>query len=189
MLGLLYRIAFTWLHEQGGPDALGEVMQRVGIAPERVFRMNEMYSDEEWRHIFAASCEVLGLSTRQAERSFAGSFIRDAERRFPRFFQMSQSSREFLERQPTIHNSFATGLVDREAREQVNDKFRIESLPDRIITHYRSQNRLCGVYIALAELVIDRYGDMAAIQEPRCMRRGDEHCEIVVQWFETGGAT
>jgi hypothetical protein len=58
---------------------------------------------------------------------------------------MSRTSREFLERQPTIHNCFATGVRDSEARRAVTDKFRIEKLDQEIVTHYRSPNQLCSM--------------------------------------------
>jgi hypothetical protein len=50
---------------------------------------------------------------------------------------------------------------------------------DRIITHYRSPNRHCHLYISLAEEVLKLYAEEALIEELRCMKQGDEECEIL----------
>ena len=180
MLGLIHRLLFGWVKDAAGEEGLLEVRRRAGILDDRVFRMNEAYADDEWRTLFETAREFLCLTQRQAERGFAEAFFRDALRRFPAWFEMSRSGRKFLERQPAIHNSFATGLIDPNDRAQVNDKFRVESRPGSLVTRYSSVNDMCGVYIALAELVIDHYGDNASIHERKCQRRGDDECEIVV---------
>jgi len=97
---------------------------------------------------------------------------------------MCHNAREFLELQPTLHNSFATGLQDRKARREVEDKFQIITEPERIVMHYRSPNRMCGLYQTLAHLVIQHYGDLATVREISCMKRGDDECVIVIHWFD-----
>ena len=118
--------------------------------------------------------------------AYADVFCRDAMTRFSTWFEMSSNSREFLERQVTIHNVFASSVRDPEARKAVEDKFRIEKLENEIVTHYRSPNRLCSMYKALARWMFKHYGDHAAIEEPRCMKRGDTECEIHVIWQKSG---
>jgi Haem-NO-binding len=154
----------------------------------QVFRLGEPYADDEWRRLLAAACEVLGKTEDEVVEIYADMFCRDALTRFPRWFEMSRSSREFLERQVTIHNVFASGVRDPEARRAVVDKFRIETREGEIVTHYRSPNQLCGMYRALARWMIRHYGDEATIEEARCMLRGDEECEIHVVWQRIGGA-
>ena len=122
------------------------------------------------------------MTEEQAMEVYADVFGRDAMTRFSTWFEMSSNSREFLERQITIHNVFASGVRDPEARKAVEDKFRIEKLEGEIVTHYRSPNRLCSLYKALARWMFKHYGDQAVIQEPRCMKRGDTECEIHVIW-------
>jgi hypothetical protein len=114
--------------------------------------------------------------------AYAEVFCRDALSRFPKWFEMSANSREFLERQVTIHNVFASGVRDPGARKAVADKFHIEKRPGEIVTHYRSPNRLCSMYKSLARWLFRHYGDEATIEEPKCMLRGDEECELHVVW-------
>jgi hypothetical protein len=60
---------------------------------------------------------------------------------------------------------------DQSSREQIKDKFRIERLDDKIITHYRSPNRHCHLYVALAQEVLSLYNEQAAIEEFKCLKR------------------
>jgi hypothetical protein len=55
------------------------------------------------------------------------------------------------EMQPRIHNTFAVGLQGPEERNAVRDKFRLEKVGDELVVHYRSPNRLCEIYKAIAE--------------------------------------
>jgi hypothetical protein len=182
MVGLIQKLLLDLVEEKAGAEAVSEVRRRAGVPPERVFRIGEAYSDDEWQRLLRAACEVLHTSEAEAMDAYAEVFGRDALLRFPKWFEMSRSSREFLERQATIHNVFASGVRDPEARKAVVDKFRIEKHPDEIVTHYRSPNRLCSLYKSLARWMIRHYGDEAVIEEHRCMLHGDDECEIHVIW-------
>jgi hypothetical protein len=97
---------------------------------------------------------------------------------------MSSTAREFLERHPVVHNNFADAVRDTRSRDQIKDKFRIEKCGDKIITHYRSPNRHCHLYISLAQEVLRHYEDQASIEEVKCLKRGDPECEIWITWSE-----
>lgn len=182
MVGLIQKILLDLAEEKGGPEAVAEVRRRAGVPVDRVFRLGESYPDDEWQRLLAATCAVLGLTEEEGLEAFADVFARDALTRFATWFDMSRSSRELLERQITIHNVFASGVQDPVAKKAMVDKFRIEKSPDEIVTHYRSANKLCGLYRALARRMFRHYGDPAVIEETRCMHRGDEECEIHVRW-------
>jgi hypothetical protein len=186
MVGLIQKLLLDLVEEQAGAEAVSEVRRRADVPPDRVFRISETYSDEEWRRLFRAACEVLGSNEEQVLEAYAEAFGRDALSRFPRWFEMSKSSREFLERQATIHNVFASGLRDPAARKAVADKFRIERREREIVTHYHSPNRLCPLYKSLARWMFRHYGDEATIEEPKCMLRGDDECELHVVWTRMG---
>jgi predicted hydrocarbon binding protein len=85
--------------------------------------------------------------------------------------------------QPEIHNTWAVGLRRPEDRDAVRDKFRLEKLKDELVVHYRSPNRLCDMYKAIAHHVFEHYHEKATIDEPRCMKRGDDDCELRIRWY------
>lgn len=152
------------------------------MEPERRYRLDTVYADDEWQRLLAATCEVLGVSQETAERLFAERFGQDALARWPAWFETSRDARHFLERQQTIHNTFATGVRDPAARKGIEDKFRLELLEKEIVARYRSPNRLCGLYKELAKWVLAHFRETAVIEETRCAKRGDEECEIHVRW-------
>jgi predicted hydrocarbon binding protein len=182
MIGLIQKILLDLVEEQAGPEAVRDVKRSAGVPPDRIFRIGEVYSDLEWQNLLSAACRVLHANEDEVMEQYADVFGRDALVRFSKWFEMSANSREFLERQITIHNVFASGVVDPNSRKAVVDKFRIETFDDKIVTHYRSPNKLCALYKALARWMFNHYADDAVIEETKCMHRGDEECEIHVIW-------
>lgn len=179
MVGLIQKVLFDLVHEIGGVEAVAEVKRRACVAPDRRYRLDTVYPDEEWQRLLRAACEVLNLPQDEVEIAYADLFARDALARWPVWFEMSANARQFLERQQTIHNAFATGVRDAEARRGIEDKFRIEKLEHEIVTHYRSPNQLCGLYKALARWILEHYREQAVVEEPRCVKRGDAECASV----------
>jgi hypothetical protein len=53
--------------------------------------------------------------------------------------------------------------------------------PDRAVVVYESPRRLCPIARGLLVGVGDHYDDPLAVTEERCMHRGDEQCELVVE--------
>jgi hypothetical protein len=98
------------------------------------------------------------------------------------WFQLCKNSRQFLEMQPEIHNTFAIGLQRPEDRDAVTTKFRLEKLEDELVVHYRSANQMCDMYKAIAQLVFNHFGDTATIDEHRCQKRGDNECVLRIRW-------
>lgn len=169
-----------------GEDAIIEIKRIAKVPLDKTFQMNLVYADDEWQRLLAATLKVLKITPEQADEIYADYFGKDAVKRFPTWFQMSKNSYEFLLIQPTIHNCFATGVVDPKDRKTINDKFKVEKLPNKIITHYRSFNNNCGLYKSLAKWVINYYKDEATIEEKKCMKSGDQECEIHIQWIKLG---
>ena len=182
MVGLIPKLLLDLVEAEADEDAVAEVKRRARVPQDMIYRLDRAYDDEEWRRLLAATCEVLQLTPEQAETVFADYFCEDCFQRWPAWFEMSSSSREYLERQPKIHTGFATGIEDPEARKCVIDKFHLEKLDQEVVVYYRSPNQLCGLYRAVARRIIDHYGDEATIEETRCLKRGDTECEIHVRW-------
>ena len=164
-----------------GTETASEIRRRSGC-DDLDFRINEVYDDETWRTIVATTVDVLGCTGEELEEQYARFFLKDAQKRWPVWFEMSKTARQFLERHPSVHNNFADEVRDPSSRDLIKDKFRIEKLEDKLITHYRSPNRHCHLYVSLAREVLALYGEHAKIEEPKCMKRGDPECEIWISW-------
>lgn len=184
MIGLVHVILFGLIEEAAGPEAPGAVRDLAGIPPEKTFHLDSVYDDEEWRRLLGAACEYLELTPAQAVEAYARYFLRDSQRRFPRWWEMSRTAKELLLRQPVIHNCFASGLRDPAARRMVEDKFSVEDLGASLLVRYASPNRHCALYMVLARLVLEHYGERAEVVEERCMQDGAPACSIRITWEE-----
>jgi hypothetical protein len=182
MLGLIPKILIELVTSTYGEETTLEIKRRAGCDSDIEFRINEVYEDDTWRRLVIAGTEVLNCSPEALEEQYARYFLKDAQGRWPVWFQMSKTAREFLERHPAVHNNFADGVRDPHSRDQIKDKFRIEKFDDKIITHYRSPNRHCHLYICLAKEVLLHYQEQATIEEVKCVKRGDPECEIWISW-------
>lgn len=188
MVGLIPKILIDLIESKAGDEGAAEVKRRAGVPLEERFRLDAVYPDEQWQRLLRAACEVLGVTQDDAEIAYADFFARDALRRWPVWFEMSPNARSFLERQQTIHNAFATGVRNAEARAGIRDKFRLEKREGELVVHYRSPNELCGLYRALARWVLQYYREDAAVDETRCAKRGDPECEIHIRWRDGQGS-
>lgn len=187
MVGLIPNILVKLIRETAGDDALAEINRRAEVPNDRIYELNSVYPDIEWQRLFQAACDVLGVSGRQADALYADRFCRDVLERWPVWFQMSRNSREFLIRQQAIHNAFGTGLRNPAEREAVRDKFHLIQADNSLTTHYCSPNRHCGLYIALAQWIVNHYGDSARIEELLCMKHGAAECQIQIVWDRLAG--
>ena len=182
MVGLIHNVLFNMLTGLAGEDATTQIRESAGVAHDREFRIDENYDDAEFRRVLAAAREQLGLTRAQAEAAFAKAFYEDSLVRWPTWFAISKNARDFLKRQPTIHNGFATGVSDPAARPIIRDKFRQEEREDRLVVHYKSPNMLCGVFVELAKCILAHYDETATIEQTKCLHNGDDACEIHVIW-------
>ena len=176
MLGYPLKLLLNAIESRHGRDAVARTLVEAGIPADRVYQLNEPYADSEAQRLTAAATQIISVE------DIAEAFFRDTLARFPTWFAMCKTSRQFLEMQPEIHNTFAHGLQRPQDRDAVRDKFRLEKLEDELVVHYRSPHRLCEMYKAIARLVFKHYQDNATIDEPKCMMRGDAECELRLHW-------
>lgn len=182
MVGLIHKMLLDMLIDDYGVATLETILKRAEITPSQDFRIDTSYSDSQFREILKITLEETGLDVDAFEKRFAAHFLQDALKRWPMWFQMSNTAKSFLERQPKIHNGFASSMSNDQDRDKINDKFRVDSDDHSITVHYVSPNQLCGLYKALALEILNYYHDQAIIEESTCQKRGDHECCIRVVW-------
>lgn len=186
MVGLIQKLLLQLIKQLKGEEGVLAVKKEAQIPIDQEYQINNVYSDEEWKRLFAATIKVLNVSEQEAEKLYADYFITDAIKRFPIWFNMCKNSYELLSIQPDIHNCFATSVVDKASKKSINDKFRVEQFPNHLITHYCSPNKQCSLYIQFAKQVFEHYKDEATIEEKKCALHGAAECEIHITWHKMG---
>ena len=176
MLGYPLKLLLNAIERRHGKEGIARTLAEAGLPIDTVYRLNVPYADAEAQRLTAAASQCISVE------DIADEFFTDTLVRFPTWFEMCKTSREFLEMQPEIHNTFAVGLHRPEDRDAVRDKFRLEKLDDELVVHYRSPNPLCDMYKAIAQRVFSHYHETATIDELQCMKRGDAECELRIRW-------
>lgn len=182
MIGLVPKLLVNLIESQTDERTVETVKKKAGVPIDRTYSINCFYSEDEWQRLFRSTCETLNVSQEDAEPIFAEFFYRDAIERWPRWFEMSPNSFEFLKRQPAIHNLLALSCPDRSISQSVNDKFEMKWESLSLQVKYHSPNLLCGLFKSMARKIAEHYGDRITIHENRCMKQGDDHCQIRVNW-------
>ena len=176
MLGYPLKLLLNLIESRHGHEAVIQTLEKAGLPADTAFRLNMPYADSEAQRLLEAAAQFITVD------DIADAFFEDTRVRFPTWLEMCKTSREFLEMQPVIHNTFAHGLQLPEERDAVREKFRLEKLDDELVVHYRSPNRLCDMYRAIARRVFQHYEENATIEERRCAKRGDPECELRIRW-------
>lgn len=176
MIGLIQKVLIDLVRDQGGDEAVQAICRRADVPPEREFRIDTDYDDAECLRLIEATGDHFGLDEQTVYRLYADRFIRESRALFPMFYQMSPSARDFLKRQPKVHATLASSLRSEESRDRVRDKFSIEEVGDTLVVTYRSPNRLCGLYEALFERLLEEYGETGRFEVTSCQKHGDPVC-------------
>ena len=187
MIGIIPRLWVHTLRQIGMPEQVAQVLAAVGHPAHFEYALDQPYTDAECAALMQASQEVLGLGEDVLFTAFARTFMQDSLQRWPVWFEMSPTARDFLERQPRIHDRFNRSLNRRDIHTgPVSPKFEVTSAPNGLQVFYRSTNKLCRLYMAMARELLTHYQDHhATLHEPRCMHRDDEACEIHIRWPAT----
>lgn len=183
MIGLIQRTLLLTVERLGGPDAVAAVLDRAGVPADAAYRIDRDYPDDECARLIAATVATFGVPEDEVYRAFSVTFLEEARRMFPRFFEISRSGYDLLRRQPSIHASLAAGLRDGDTPHAATRKFQVTVVDaDTIDVLYASPNRLCGLYRALAREVAREYGEEIRIEEHTCQNRGADACRMTLAW-------
>ncbi len=190
MLGMIHKVLADMITKNWGQAKWQEILEKAELEKNTEFNINIPYKDSEWQRLYNTTLEVLDINADQASEAYAEAFGQYAIEMFPTWFKMCKNSLEFFKLQPIIHNSFASGQSDPTTRQQIEDKFHIEeNSPTHLITHYKSPNQQCVLYKHLASWIIKYYNDEATVIEKKCLKKGDDECQLHIKWSKLTGIT
>jgi len=188
MIGLIPRVWMICIESLSDADTVRAVLRAAQVPQDLRFALDQPYDDAIFLRVVDASAQVLGMSHEALVDAFARTFIDDAVKRWPVWFEMSPTARDFLERQPRIHASFSRSLTRQtDDSPHSGSKFDVQAVEGGLDVVYQSANRMCSLYKALARTLMAHYGDRTgSIRESRCMHDGADSCHMHVRWPTEG---
>jgi len=178
MMGHINNLVVELVRDAKGADAVAQLFAEAGL-PQRRYQPEVIYPETEFQALFAGAQAVFGVGSDDAEQAFAQYFMKRSPEMFPAIFEQAGSARGLIERIPTIHRSFPAAASQGAFREKV---LICESTPSRIVLDYESPNHLCLTLRRVAEICLDYFGEIGAVSEAACQKRGAPRCRIMVEF-------
>jgi len=185
MIGWVPSVLSAFVAEVGGPDARRTVLAAAGFDPDTAFRIDASYADTQCRRMVDAACGHFDMSEEAAFEAFAPFFLKRSRAMFPGFFAHRPNVRSFLLHQPEVHNTLAAGLQEGQ-RTHVASKFRVEPTPGGVRVFYRSDNRLAGLYAAVARQLGVEFGQPTTVHF-EAGGPGDAECVMAIEVADAAG--
>jgi len=182
MIGIIEKVLCNLILQHADEKTLRLIYQKAGIEEDRVFETNQYYDEAEFRRFLSATLKTLGLDVDTALTLYADAFFKYTKALYPSWYAMVNTAKEFLQLQVKIHDGFGHSLNDLEKSQRLMKKIKVDTNGNGLMVTYCSENRLCGLYIKLAERVGEHYGDKPTLTHEKCMHKGAEECVINVDW-------
>ncbi len=176
MRGFIFSELQEFVHKNYGIEQWFAATTAAGIDPEK-YDLFEDYSLDEFGQILAALSVITKIPFQDLMWQFGSFSAPKLWRICSRMIPPNWSYADMLENLPQFSNSLmANALTGVEAKKTLT----CQRDSDRSVTiTYHSPRKLCsfgkGVLISLAS----QYDSELKIEEPRCMLKGDEACEMV----------
>jgi hypothetical protein len=139
------------------------------------------YPDEDLLKLVGAASSALGLPPDDVVRWFGRSAIPLLADKYPDFFSPHQSTRPFvLTLNSIIHPEVRKLYPGADVPVFDYDT----SSEDVLVMGYESARKMCSFAEGLIEGTAAHYGETATIEQPKCMKRGDEKCVLEISFHQ-----
>jgi Haem-NO-binding len=171
--GVIFTSLRDYLTLEHGADLAQEVF---GEKP--IFLLSESYDDALLVQLVVKAAGATGREVDEVIHDF-GVFAATTTfaRLYPAFFAIAPSAREFLLTVETRIHELVRATIPNAAPPQLWIE---EHGEDGVSITYSSPRRLCVLLRGLVQGTARHYGDVAAIEEPTCMLRGDPSCSFEI---------
>ena len=142
------------------------------------------YSDDDLMKLVAAASSVLGITPEAVLRWVGREALPLEAERFPSFFSGHVSAQSFI----LTLNDFVHPEVRKlyPGADVPDFEFHRPSEETLVVT-YRSKRRLCKLAEGMIDGSAGHYAQVVTIEQPLCMNRGDDRCELVCTFSHASG--
>ena len=180
MKGIIFNLLESTVTRQHGEDLWDTLLEETQL--DGVYTALGSYPDEELMKLVGAATSVLNLPSETFIRWFGRNALPILAERYPEFFEGHNLTRDFLLTlndiiHPEVRKIYQGADVPQFTFDLPSD--------DVLVIGYRSARKLCSLAEGLIEGATAHYGEDVVIEQPSCMKRGDDEC-ILVCSFKKG---
>jgi hypothetical protein len=175
MKGIVFNLLEECVTAEHGEDTWDALLDAAGL--DGVYTSLGSYPDEDLLALVMAASSALGVPPDDVVAWFGRSALPLFAERYPQFFAAHDSTRPFL---LTLND-----IIHPEVRKVYPGadvpEFEFDTSSDEVLLmEYRSARKLCSFGEGLIEGAATHYGEHVAIEQPQCMKRGDEKCVLEI---------
>ena len=177
MKGIVFNLLEQLVTREYGEDTWDSLLDEAAV--DGVYTSLGSYEDTDLHRLVGAASTALDMDPDEIVRWFGRNALPMFAESFPGLFAPHSSARSFvLTLNDIIHPEVRKLYPGADVPE-----FEFETAPDgRLLMGYRSPRRMCSFAEGLLEGAAEHYGEPLAIEQPECMKRGDERCLLRIDF-------
>jgi hypothetical protein len=157
-----------------GEDTWDALLDASGL--DGVYTSLGSYPDDDLAKLVAAAAEALGMPPDDVVSWLGRNALPLFADRYPQLFEPHASTRSFvLTLNDIIHPEVRKLYPGADVPE-----FDFDARGELLLMGYRSPRKLCSFAEGLLLGAADHYGERLTIEQPRCMKRGDDRCVLEI---------
>jgi hypothetical protein len=173
MKGVVFNLLERVVTEKYGEEAWDSLLEATG--QEGAYTAVGSYDDKDFLSLVGAASSELGIPVDDLVRWFGRSSIPLLREKYPAFFDHDSTRSFILTLNDVIHPEVRKLFPGADVPD-----FDFETPGDgQVILGYRSARKLCSFAEGLIEGAAEFFGEHVTMEQPQCMKRGDEKCTIV----------
>lgn len=183
MKGVVFNLLETVVQREYGENTWDSLLESAEV--DGAYTSLGNYPDGELLKLVSAASTALKLPPAVIVRWFARNALPILASKYPKFFEAHTSTRPFL---LTLND-----IIHPEVRKiypgaDVPVFDYDTSDPNVLLMGYKSARKFCSFAEGLIEGAAAHYGEEVAIEQPKCMHRGDEKCLLKISFRRKGSS-
>ena len=175
MKGIVFNLLEQIVTREHGEDSWDDLLDAAGL--QGSYTSLGSYDDADLGKLVTAASEARDTSPDEIVRRFGRNALPLFAQSYPQLFEGHESGRTFV---LTLNDIIHPEVRKLYPGAQVPE-FDFDSTADgRLLMGYRSPRKMCSFAEGLLEGTADHFGERVAIEQPECMKRGDDRCVLEV---------
>ncbi len=181
MKGITFNLLEEVVRREYGEDTWDALLEEARV--DGAYTSLGNYPDEEMMKLVAAASAALKTPPDEIVRWFGRNALPLLAKKHPHFFEAHNSTRPFL---LTLND-----VIHMEVRKLYPGAdvpvFNYDtSSSEVLLMQYKSPRKLCALAEGFIEATAAYYGEELALDQPECMKRGDDKCVLRVSVKKLG---